>query len=226
LRAGIICCAEICDNLPEPAMQPSHHIDLLLFAGCAFLILAISQMLSHLVPINMYFSFRSFLFAEEGQYRYLALAIKLAVPFVSGFLMTLILTWRQSLSFEGKLQFYADVRNTYPLSLFSAGFFSALLQAWPLVLYWEVFADPRLFEYKLYFLIAYGMYFVSFGYLALSGGLLCLVVLERGKLDVYFPGRETFIKFGSVARNGVLGFVASGLGTSIIELLRTVGTSK
>jgi hypothetical protein len=109
--------------------------------------------------------------------------------------------------------------------LFAAGFFAALLQAWPLILYWEVFVDPRVFDYKIYFLVAYGFYFVSFGYLCLAGGLLCIVALRRGKLDLYFPGEETFIKFGSVARNGILGFITSGLGTAIIEFFKTTALS-
>jgi hypothetical protein len=206
-------------------MQHPRAIDLALFSGAIFLIVAIDHLLSHFLPINVYFSFRSFLLSEEGRYRYLALAIKLAIPFISGVLITYLLARRQTRDFDTRLRFYNNVKESYPLSLFAAGFFASLLQAWPLILYWEVFVDPRIFNYKVYFIIAYGCYFLSFGYLTLAGGLLCIIGLGRGKLDLYFPGQETFIKFGSVVRNGVLGFIASGLGTAIIEFLRTLGPS-
>jgi len=206
-------------------MQRSLNVDLLLFSACVFLIIVIDHLISHVLPLNIYFSFRSFLLSEEGRYRYVALAIKLVVPFFSGALVTYVIALRHSRTFEAKLLFYKGIKEIYPVSLFAGGIAAALLQAWPLILYWEIFVDPRIFDYKIYFMIAYGFYFVSYGYLTLAGGLLCIVALARGRFDLYFPGQEVFVKFGSVVRNGILGFIASGLGTSIIEILKTATPS-
>src|ERR1700730_15467611 len=103
-------------------MQHPRAIDLALFSGAIFLIIAIDHILSHFLPINVYFSFRSFLLSEEGRYRYLALAIKLVVPFISGVLITYLLARRQTQDFDTRLRFYNNVNESYPLSLFAAGF--------------------------------------------------------------------------------------------------------
>ncbi len=126
--------------------QASRSIDLPLFAGCVFVIVLLSQILGALLPINVYFSFRSFLLNDEGSYRYLALVVKLAIPLLSGALSTMVFGYLLSPSYEGRLRFYATIRETFALSLFSAGFFSGLLQAWPQIAYWDIFADPRVLK--------------------------------------------------------------------------------
>jgi hypothetical protein len=204
-------------------MSPTGRtIDLPLFAGCALMIVALSQLLGAILPLNVYFSFRAFLLNEEGTYRYVALAIKLLIPFVSGLLSSVAFGYLLSGSYENRLRFYALIANAYAPSLFAAGFFSGLLQAWPQIAYWDVFADPRVLDYKIYFFIAYGLYFIAFGYFALAGGLLSLNLLQHGGVDLYFPGRDTLLKFGTIARSGVLGFVATGLGTSMVEVLSSI----
>jgi hypothetical protein len=199
-------------------------IDLKIAIPAIFLIVAISQLISRVVPVGIYFSFRAFLYEGEGSNKYIALTIKLLIPAVSGFVIAIgnaFIASRSSTS-DLKLHLYSTLKEgVYQSSFFCAGFFASMLQAWPQIAYWDAFADPRVYNLKPYFFGAYGLYMISFGYFCLAGGMLGASLFSGSQHELYFPGESTIRRFIVVARNGVLGFIASGLGTLLLKFLES-----
>jgi hypothetical protein len=62
------------------------------------------------------------------------------------------------------------------MTVTAAGFLTAFLLAWPYILLWDVLIDTSLRDYRLVFLIAYALYFVSFAYVARSAYQLALAI--------------------------------------------------
>ncbi len=132
------------------------------FGVCA--IVGLSHIISVALPIDIYFSFKSFLFDTDNRYRYLSLVIKLAVPLFSGFITTMLLgLWsRSEQRSNGKLEFYLFVRDNMRVTFFATGAFAALLQAWPTILFWDILADPHIVEFQTVFYFVYILYFISY----------------------------------------------------------------
>ncbi len=185
------------------------------------LTISLSHVASMVLPVDIYFSFKSFLFDTDNKFRYLALIIKLAIPFISGFGVTIIFAnWSaphdREISMDRRLTFYQFARDNLSLTFFVSGAFAAALQAWPAIVFWDFVADPQVVDLKFLFYGVYCIYFVSYGYFTLAGAYAALTVLGK-RNDLSIPGSEALKSLGKSARSGILGFITSGIGSLVLE---------
>lgn len=131
---------------------------------------------SYVLPDAFYFSFSAFMFDNRDLVKPVALAIKLATPFVVAFGLTaaVLALGRAQAGFNPPGQaprpdMATLARDQLPLTLAFAAFFAALLMAWPYILLWDLLIDPSLVRYRLIYLVAYFAYFTGYALFALAG---------------------------------------------------------
>jgi hypothetical protein len=186
------------------------------FAVGVFMTVMLTKAASYLTPYKLYFSFSSFLYSERSLFRWEALTLKLLIPVAVGFLLYyvpfqwMMLTQGSSVSYRAIYRYLALQAD---VTARAAGFFSALLLAWPFVVYWDILMAPTLQHLRLPFLCVYLLYFVSFTYFSGLGVSLAQMLL-RSRL----PQRATRTAEGQVAwlgavRTSVMGIVTSAIAT-------------
>ncbi len=148
---------------------------------------------SYLLPDAFYFSFSAFLFDNRDLVKPVALAIKLATPFLTAFALTAavmaLLRVQRDFILPGRtprLDLAALARDQLPLTLAFAAFFAALLMAWPYILLWDLLIDPSLVRYRLIYLVAYFAYFTGYALFALAGANTAVTLLapDRPRLPL------------------------------------------
>lgn len=186
------------------------------FAGGVFGIVLLTKVASFLTPYQLYFSFSSFLYSHRGVFRWEALALKLLVPCVTGFLLFYIpFQWMKMVkgSAISYKTLYRYLARQCDLTARSVGFFSSLLLAWPFIVYWDILMQPDLQHLKFPFLIVYLLYFISFGYFSGLG-----VSLARLTVRQHLPRQGTHDLGGRLAwleavRTSFLGILTSAIAT-------------
>ena len=201
---------------PAPRAASRESVSPRAFAIGVFLTVVLTKAVSYLTPYKLYFSFSSFLYSERSLFRWEALAIKLLIPAIVGFVLYYVpFQWMRATG-GGK----AGYRSVYRYLALQAdptartvGFFSALLLAWPFVVYWDVLMAPTMLHLRVAFLCIYLLYFVSYAYFASLG-----VYLAQFAVRQYLPvqvRREAIGRLGwlNAIRTSTLGIVTSAIAT-------------
>lgn len=144
--------------------------------------LAVVRLNGILLPDSLYFSFSAFLFDNRDLDRPLALAAKLAMPFLVAFAAIAAIhalrNARQKATghpgpFDRLLEEQANA------TLVAAAFATAFLLAWPYILLWDLLIDPEYHRYRLLYTLAYMAYFIGYGYFALAGANTARALMAR-----------------------------------------------
>ncbi len=192
------------------------------FAGGVFGTLMLTKAASYLTPYKLYFSFSSFLYSHRSLYRWEALTLKLLIPCIVGFLLFYLpFQWMRITggSARGYRVIYRYLARQADLTARTVGFFSALLLAWPFIVYWDVLMQPVLQHLQFSFLCIYFIYFVSFAYFAALGVQLARLALRR-----HLPLAATTEAGGRLAwlesvRTSFMGIVTSAIATYFASIL-------
>lgn len=203
-----------------PATRTS--INLLGFVGGVFATVLLTKLASYLTPYKLYFSFSSFMYSENSVFRWESLTIKLAIPSLVGFLLFYLpFKWMQMTrgSRVNYRNIYRYLAQQAALTARAAGFFAALLLAWPFIVFWDVLQVPILQHLQFQFVCVYFLYFVSFSYFAGLG-----VDLAKLLLHEQLPQPATQAVAGNLAwletvRTSLMGIVTSGIATYFAAML-------
>lgn len=190
------------------------------FAIGIFLIVTLSKLASYLTPYKMYFSFSAFMFSG-GEQRWHGLAIKLLIPSIAGYLLYAVpFRWlAMTRSNSGLREVYRYLAREAATTARLAGFFSALLMAWPFLAFWDVLMEPSLQHLRLQFLVVYFLYFVAYAYFADLG-----VSLARLSVRSRLPSNATRdlnqgISWLSAVHASLMGTVTSAIATFLVAQL-------
>lgn len=192
------------------------------FAAAVFGVVVFTRLASYLTPYKLYFSFSSFLYSHRTIYRWEALALKLLIPCLVGFLLFylphrwMVLTRGSHVNFRTLYRYLARQSD---VTARAAGFFAALLLAWPFIIYWDVLMQPELQHLRFPFLCVYFLYFVSFAYFAGLGVNLARVLL-RSQLPRQSAGQAVGrLAWLETVRTSFLGIVTSAIATYFASVL-------
>ena len=101
----------------------------------------------------------------------------------------------------------------------AVGFFSALLMAWPFIVYWDVLMQPDMQHLKLAFLFVYFLYFLSYSYFSNLGVNLARLVLRRYLSTEQINDVSERVAWLETIRISVLGIITSSIATYVASLL-------
>lgn len=182
------------------------------------LVVSLSRIFSLLIPVDFYFTFESLFADRTPRMLLISLLTKMAAPLLVGTGFGVFLHHRSMRGSRARLPFTRMARRLktqWMPTLFLAGFCSALFSAWPMIVYWDIMANPEINHLKSLFFLLYLVYMVAFGYVAVLGLLGAIFVLEH--LDGQAKGKA--VSVGELSRVGLLWLLSSGLASSAMGIL-------
>lgn len=206
--------------------SPRRSINAPAFLVSVLATILLTKLASYLTPYKLYFSFSSFLFSTRSLFRWEALAIKLVIPAVVGFLaFYLPFQWMQ-MPADGTRSYWSIYRYLAQQSestARAAGFFSALLLAWPFIIYWDILMDPTLQHLRFPFMCVYLLYFASYAYFAGLGIELARLVLRHRLPAAATRETSTRLAWVEAVRTSFMGVVTSAIATYFASRLGAGG---
>ncbi|WP_128913669.1 hypothetical protein [Granulicella sibirica] len=192
-------------------------IDARLFVATVFSVLILSRILSLIIPTEFYFSFQSLFADRTSRNQLIALIGKMLAPAASGFGVGWLIYLKYTSSAEFRLSVFARrLKLQWSPTIFVGGFSAAFLSAWPIIVYWDLLANPEVLHLKLLFFALYLVYMLSYGYVALLGFLSALFVKES------LEGKRKDAKLVSISelsRVGALWLLSSGVASAAMKVL-------
>jgi hypothetical protein len=195
-------------------------LDVRLFVLTVFSVLALGRVFSLVIPSEFYFTFQSLFADRTPQNQILALFGKMLAPFACGFTFGWFIYARPlSAALPGKKfsTFARRLRFRWSPTMFLAGFFAAFLSAWPIIVYWDLLANPEVAHLKAIFFALYVLYMFGFGYVTLFGFLGALFVneyLEGGKYET-----AKLVSVAELSRVGMLWILSSGIASATMKMI-------
>jgi hypothetical protein len=187
-----------------------------LFVATVFATLVLARLLALAIPTDFYFTFQS-LFSDRSPQRLVwSLLGKMAAPLVVGAAMGAWCTARWRRAGGSGAGFARRVRLVFAPTLFAGGFFAAFMSAWPVMIYWDLLANPELVHLKFAFFGLYVLYMLGFGYVTLLGMLLAIYLHEH--LQGGPPGAAS-VSMRELSRVGALWLLNSGLAAATMKVL-------
>lgn len=187
------------------------------FTIAAALIIILVKLSSFLAPFNLYFSFSTIFVGSGSFFPGKALAIKMLIPFMVGFLLYYIpiklVGPLQNFSVAKRIRSYLG-REAIP-SCRAAAFFSALLLAWPMIVHWDILAAFEVREYKRSFLFVYLLYFIAYAFFA-SAGVRVAALLTKKRHSESGAHASGWIE---TSRDSFIGAIAGGTGTAVLHFI-------
>jgi hypothetical protein len=186
-----------------------------------FGVVLLTKAASYLTPYKLYFSFSSFLFDRGAPFRWESLAIKLLIPCIVGFALFYApfqwfeVTRGRRFSFRKVRYLGAQVDVTAR----AAGFLSALLLAWPFIVYWDVLMHPAIQHLRVPFLIVYFLYSLSYAYFAGFGVQLARITLRKALPAGTAEHASAAVRWAEAVRTSLVGLVTSGIATYLAARL-------
>lgn len=199
-----------------------HHspvtVQATLWVAVVFGVLAVSRMLSLAIPSEFYFTFQSLFSDRPAQYLVLAMLGKMMAPlivgFIAGWVLVTVARGRSASSRWSGLR--RRLRGRWSPSVFLGGFFAAFLSAWPMILYWDLLANPEVVHLKPIFLFLYILYMLAYGYIALLGLLTAVFLREH---TGHAGKGEALVSVGELSRVGALWLLNSGIASVALEVI-------
>ena len=100
---------------------------------------------------------------------------------------------------------------------FSA-FSAAFISAWPMIVYWDLLANPEVAHLKALFFAMYLIYMFAFGYVALLGLLAAVFAREHMRADSE-DGQKRVVSVGELSRVGALWLLHSGIASVVLDTI-------
>jgi hypothetical protein len=191
-------------------------IDIYLFLAAVFFTLVGSRLFSLVVPTEFYFTFQSLFTDRPAQNMIVALISKMIGPLASGFCLGWFIYAYRLSRVSPKLAasgFQRRLRIQWCPTIFLGGFSAAFLSAWPIIVYWDLLANPAVTHLKLVFFVLYLLYMLAYGYIALLGFLGAIFVKES--LQRVDRGAK-LVSLPELSRVGALWILNSGIASAAL----------
>jgi len=207
----------------DPIEQRNYSIHPVAFLSGLFGILCLTKLSDYLTPYKLYFSFSSFFFDDttRATHRWEALGIKLLIPFVVGFSIFYILVHIYVHFDKNGLSppTLAYITEQAEITTRYSGFFSALLMAWPFLVYWDIMIRPDLANYRWGYLIVYILYALSYGYFCMLGVLIAKLYMNNLLPKLSTAGISDRLSWLQGIRSSFLGIVTTAIATFLATRL-------
>lgn len=193
-------------------------VDLYLFVLTVFGTLIVARALSMIVPAEFYFTFQSLFTDRPAQNQVVALSSKMAAPFACGFVLGWIISTRllhRTTPLRDYLAFKRRFRRQWAPTVFLGGFSAAFISAWPIIVYWDLLANPVVANLKYIFFGLYILYMFGFGYIALLGFLGAIFVRER----LVWNDSTKLVSLPELSRVGALWLLNSGIASAALQAI-------
>jgi hypothetical protein len=195
------------------------------FSFGIFGIITLNKLSSYLSPLQLYFSFSSFI-VDKGSFQFGSLLIALSIPCIVGFLLFYLpYRWMPIAkpNSEAYRSIYRYLTRQADLTARTVGFFSSLLLAWPFITYWDILARPDIRDLRIAFLFAYFLFFVAYAYFSGFGVSIALLSLrEKMPLStIKVLGIGGRFGWSETLRTSFMGTLASGIATYLAATLGT-----
>lgn len=198
--------------------RPRVVLDAVVWVATAFGVLATSRLLAVVIPSEFYFTFQSLFSDRPAQNMVLAVLGKMAAPLVVGALVGWIVlrAAREAPGVSRKASFARRLRERWSPAVFLGCFFAAFVSAWPMIVYWDLLANPELVHLKPVFLLLYLLYMFAYGYVGLLGLLGAIFLREHmtGR-----PAGAKSVSVGELSRVGALWLLNSGIASLALEAI-------
>jgi hypothetical protein len=194
-------------------------LDALLLVTVVFGILVVGRLLALFLPLEYYFTFESLFTDRTPTNIALALLGKAIAPVLVGFGCGWLVYDRALASVSATSSFAGfrrRLRIQWSPTVFLGGFLAAFLSAWPMMLYWDLLANPAVLHLKALFFLLYVVYMLSFGYVTLAGFLGAVFMREHLSAEA---GKRGLVSIAELSRVGVLWLVTSGAASAAMEVL-------
>lgn len=194
-------------------------VDAGMLVSAVFLILAAGRLISLIVPSEFYFTFQSLFSDRPSQNLILATLGKMVAPLLSGFACGWFVC-RRVFRLHGHrglgASFRRRLKGLWSPTIFLGGFFAAFISAWPIMIYWNLMANPEVGHLKAVFFLLYLLYMLAYGYMALLGFLGAIFFREH--LGGH-AGAEKLVSLPELTRVGAMWLFSSGIASSLMEAL-------
>lgn len=195
---------------------PRMVIGIYLFLAAVFLTLVVSRLFSLVIPTEFYFTFQSLFTDRPAQNMVIALFSKMIGPFAVGFGLGWVIYVRRLSRASPKTvasRFGRRLKVQWCPTIFLGGFSAAFLSAWPMMIYWDLLANPAVIHLKLLFFVLYLLYMFGYGYVALLGFLGAIFVKES--LQRVDRGLQ-LVSLPELSRVGALWIINSGIASAAL----------
>lgn len=194
-------------------------LDAILFMAVLFGILVASRIISLIVPLEYYFTFQSLFTDRSPQNLALALFGKMIAPVVTGFACGLFVYVRARLATSSAKTFVGfarRLRSQWSPTVFLGAFLAAFISAWPMIVYWDLLANPEVAHLKATFLLLYVLYMMSYGYVTLLGFLGAIFIREKMSAT---NNSAVLVSVAELTRVGGLWLLTSGVASSAMDAI-------
>ncbi|MFO1082002.1 MAG: hypothetical protein U1E23_15400 [Reyranellaceae bacterium] len=193
-------------------------MDAMLWVSTTFAILVVSRLLSLAIPSEYYFSFQALFSDRPPQKMVVAVLGKMLGPLVVGFVAgwLLDLVTRRSEHVNRHATLARRLRQRWSPSVFLGGFSAAFISAWPMIVYWDLLANPEVGHLKALFFVLYVIYMLAFAYVALLGLLAAIFLRENLAGD---PQARRIVSVGELSRVGALWLLHSGIASVVLDVI-------
>lgn len=198
--------------------RPRIVMDGLLWISTTFAVLVGSRLLSLAIPSEYYFTFQSLFSDRPSQKMVIAVLGKMFAPALVGFIAGWLLdaATRQSDAVNRHASLARRLRQRWSPSVFLGAFFAAFISAWPMIVYWDLLANPEVAHLKMVFFALYLIYMFAFGYVALLGLLAAVFVREQLRAD---PEAKKVVSASELSRVGALWLLHSGIASVVLDAI-------
>jgi hypothetical protein len=197
--------------------RPDITMNAMLWVSTTFAVLVLARLLSLAIPSEYYFSFQSLFSDRPSQKIVLAVLGKMLAPFfvglVAGWLLDSMARLPGRVSRQATLA--RRLRQRWSPSIFIGAFSAAFISAWPMIVYWDLLANPEVANLKAIFFVLYLVYMLAYGYVALLGLLAAIFLREQmaGNED-----RKT-VSVAELSRIGALWLLHSGVASVALDAI-------
>ena len=189
----------------------------MLWVSTTFAVLVLARLLSLAIPSEYYFSFQSLFSDRPSQNIVLAVLGKMLAPFFVGLVAGWMLDAMARL--PGRVSRHATLarrlRQRWAPSIFIGAFSAAFISAWPMIVYWDLLANPEVANLKAIFFVLYLVYMLAYGYVALLGLLTAIFLREQMAAG---EGRRT-VSVAELSRVGALWLLHSGVASVALDAI-------
>ncbi|HEY4165333.1 MAG TPA: hypothetical protein VGM96_01105 [Reyranella sp.] len=198
--------------------RPRIVMDSLLWVSTTFAVLVGSRLLSLAIPSEYYFTFQSLFSDRPSQKMVIAVLGKMFAPALVGFIAGWLLdvATRQSDGVNRHASLARRLRQRWSPSVFLGAFSAAFISAWPMIVYWDLLANPEVAHLKMLFFALYLIYMFAFGYVALLGLLAAVFIREQLRAD---PDAKKVVSASELSRVGALWLLHSGIASVVLDAI-------
>lgn len=190
-------------------MRGRYSINSLGYFAAILTVIGATKLSSYLEPLNLYFRFSSLFAGTSVDFVPAALLIKLAIPFLSAFVLIAAATAFVRNGADRRpdedSRYLYFLRHEATHSMQVGAFFAALLLAWPMIIHWNVLAAEAMHHRYASFLLIYFLYALAYLFLGGLGARVALRLSSRRIREAV--GVEPLSKDGELVKSSALSAV-------------------